>query len=57
MITSSNKWHSWLSCVGYWWVTGISAYIAYKHRVHTTDNEAGCYHVIVAQDYGYVISL
>lgn len=39
------------------WVTGISAYIAYKHRVHTTDNEAGCYHVIVAQDYGYVISL
>lgn len=39
------------------WVTGFSAGTAHERRVYTGDNEAGCYHVTVAQDYGYVISL
>lgn len=38
-------------------ITGFKAPTAHKHRVHTEDNEAGCYHVTLAEDYCYVISL
>lgn len=31
------------------WITDFTAPTVYKHRVHTEDNEAGCYHVTGAQ--------